>query len=269
MTEDTPHTAIEPQPAGFWRRGTANMIDGMIFFAILMVIYASLATWYEVESMSVSMYVSVTLMAFFAVSIAFYSTLFLSSRWQATPGKRLMQVYITDKNGKKISKTRAFVRYWAVGGLFFLLKLIIEVLFIGSFVTATPSWLSAQDQQRFHELNLKDLKNGKLTDEEERFVRKGEIPPAPSTMSVEEASLYNAIRQKSINREELTPEEKELRGVVVTSLYVTPAMIRLNTLTIISEILYGIILICTVAWSRSKRGLHDRICGTRAYKGRL
>ena len=40
-----------------------------------------------------------------------YSAFFESSKWQATPGKRLMGLIVTDLNGNRISFARAFCRY--------------------------------------------------------------------------------------------------------------------------------------------------------------
>lgn len=39
-----------------------------------------------------------------------YFTLFEASRWQATPGKRILKLYVTDLNGQRITYGRAAVR---------------------------------------------------------------------------------------------------------------------------------------------------------------
>ena len=42
--------------------------------------------------------------------ICIYYTLFEASPWQATPGKRMLRLYVTDLNGKRMSYGRALLR---------------------------------------------------------------------------------------------------------------------------------------------------------------
>ena len=49
----------------------------------------------------------------FAITISatwLYYTLFEASSWQATPGKRVMRLYVTDLNGQRITFARASLR---------------------------------------------------------------------------------------------------------------------------------------------------------------
>ena len=56
---------------------------------------------------------SVAVMIPFVVSWL-YCTLFDSSEWQATPGKAVIGLLVTDLRGKRISFARANVRFWGM-----------------------------------------------------------------------------------------------------------------------------------------------------------
>jgi uncharacterized RDD family membrane protein YckC len=49
----------------------------------------------------------------FAITIAvtwFYYTMFEASDWQATPGKRILKIYVADLNGQRVTFVRAAAR---------------------------------------------------------------------------------------------------------------------------------------------------------------
>ena len=96
--------------AFFSGRFVALMIDGIIFS----IIYAILKLFFGKE-MGSFIHIVLTWL---------YNALLLSSNWQATVGKRLMNIKITDMQGQRISFSRAILRYFASW-----LSLII--LFIG------------------------------------------------------------------------------------------------------------------------------------------
>ena len=51
-----------------------------------------------------------------------YYTFFEASSWQATPGKRILKIYVTDLNGQRITFQRALIRNLArqISGIFFI-----------------------------------------------------------------------------------------------------------------------------------------------------
>jgi uncharacterized RDD family membrane protein YckC len=127
---DDPQTsrdAVAPRPpkitiayAGFWLRAVAFLCD------LLILTIASFPILWKLIEQNVgpepsthdyfAFYTSGTRQA-----IAFqlllqlicwlYFAAFESSRWQATPGKRILGLYVTDLNGKRISFARATGRY--------------------------------------------------------------------------------------------------------------------------------------------------------------
>ena len=55
---------------------------------------------------------SLGMVVMFLCNIAYY-TAFNGSRWQATPGKRLLNIYIIRLNGRKLGQLQALERYLA------------------------------------------------------------------------------------------------------------------------------------------------------------
>ena len=101
--------------AGFWIRFWAAAVDGLIFLPLMLVNAGIAATGWN----SVSVYVVDLIISFLIGWL--YSALFESSGWQATPGKRLMGIHVTDLNGNRISFARATGRHFSkyISGLIF------------------------------------------------------------------------------------------------------------------------------------------------------
>jgi uncharacterized RDD family membrane protein YckC len=105
--------------AGFWRRLAAFLIDYVIQ-AIMMVIlaiaglfityWASLSSGGSFESAAATG--SVLLYVVFVPVLWIYHTLLESSRLQATIGKRLLGIIVTDMNNRRIGFGRANGRFW-------------------------------------------------------------------------------------------------------------------------------------------------------------
>ena|ERR1035438_4614104 len=58
------------------------------------------------------------LLAYIVATGPVYFTLFHSSPWQATLGKRILKIYVTGDDGERINKARSFARwltFWVVG----------------------------------------------------------------------------------------------------------------------------------------------------------
>jgi uncharacterized RDD family membrane protein YckC len=106
--------------AGFWLRAVAVLFDLLILTIITFPL-----VWRLLDENIGSQAVPHDYFAFYASgsrqAIAFqlllqlicwlYFAAFESSVWQATPGKRMLGLYVTDLNGKRISFARATGRY--------------------------------------------------------------------------------------------------------------------------------------------------------------
>jgi uncharacterized RDD family membrane protein YckC len=130
-------SALPPRPAfaGFWLRVSAGLIDCVILW-IVFVFFGTLLFRSAFEkmvppsppSLSNMPLPSPTLVAIFGVFVCLYFTAFEASGWQATPGKRILKLYVTDLNGKRITFGRALIRnlIWQISGL-----LLIGYILIG------------------------------------------------------------------------------------------------------------------------------------------
>ena len=122
--------------AGFWLRFVAYLIDNLLMSVGLGFIFIPLAIMTgaiaSIEAMATSRggqpdpaaimgFISLIL-TFAAISVLLswlYHAYFESSDWQATPGKRVMSIYVTDMNGQRLSFLHATGRFFAkiVSGL--------------------------------------------------------------------------------------------------------------------------------------------------------
>ncbi len=106
--------------SGFWRRFTASLMDGLI---LVMIIIASILVL-EVSNLNLNIPSSVIIVLGFVVF-----SLFESSVWQGTPGKKLLGLRVTDEAGNHIFFLRALSRN--------LLKILsVVTLGIGYFMIA-------------------------------------------------------------------------------------------------------------------------------------
>jgi uncharacterized RDD family membrane protein YckC len=122
---------LPPRPgfAGFWLRAVACCIDTIFIVALFLMGASFFPAYFEklfpptptsfTDIPQPPPIVFVILISLMCV----YYTLFESSVWQATPGKRILRLYVTDLNGQRITVGRAFVRNIA--------KQISGFLFIG------------------------------------------------------------------------------------------------------------------------------------------
>lgn len=129
--------------AGFWLRFVAALIDGIIisiptapiFFAVFLGSIRSLQD-IQRDPMSIWAVLGPKLILFVLVTLVgswLYWSLFESSTWQATPGKKILGLLVTDLNGVRITFGRASGRFFAgrgassipsLGGLYYLIDCI-------------------------------------------------------------------------------------------------------------------------------------------------
>jgi uncharacterized RDD family membrane protein YckC len=148
-------TASQPTPvrrvalAGFWARLLAFLIDTVIVFAIMSPILGDLfirnlgpgLTVQRIQSfLAGSSSQAFATQLLFEVARALYYTAFESSRWQASPGKRMLGLYVTDLRGQRLTLGRAAARAFG--------KLISESTFLIGFLMAAFT----QRKQALHDL---------------------------------------------------------------------------------------------------------------------
>jgi uncharacterized RDD family membrane protein YckC len=121
--------------AGFWLRAVAHLLDSLVLgFVVALAIFPPLVArgaiptdnpWFLYQNTSRQV-LAIWLLVFMASWLYFAS--FESSAWQATPGKKLLGLRVTDLAGSRVTFTRASWRY--------LGKLIFGTILLFGFVFA-------------------------------------------------------------------------------------------------------------------------------------
>jgi uncharacterized RDD family membrane protein YckC len=116
----------ERRSAGFWVRCGAGLVD-LLILAVPLAVFVSFTSValgvsnqfldlnpgmppYEVLQRLGPRLVLASLVFFVAMSWMYFA-IFESSRWRATPGKRLLGIYVVDEGGRPVSFWRASRRY--------------------------------------------------------------------------------------------------------------------------------------------------------------
>jgi uncharacterized RDD family membrane protein YckC len=117
--------------AGFWLRFVASLLDGLIIglptviFGLIILLTTGASTFLknfigqsgnsDPDSAIVFTFVATisTILVLLFVGSWLYFALFESSSWQATPGKRVLNLVVTDFFGNRISFGRATGRFFA------------------------------------------------------------------------------------------------------------------------------------------------------------
>jgi uncharacterized RDD family membrane protein YckC len=130
-----PQSAAPERPyAGFWFRALAQVIDQVLcsFLTIVVVMPLGFAVGASMGSNGLGSGAEAAgqLLGFVLGSLIgwLWFTLSESSSWQASPGKKLLGLKVTDGNGQRIGFGRANARYWA--------KLISLLMLMVGFVMA-------------------------------------------------------------------------------------------------------------------------------------
>ena len=126
-----------PRYAGFWRRFAAAFIDGIILWIVVRFVTFGLRDVFPIageeswvgEHFWRTFFISLATQVAISFAIGWiYCAGFESSPWQATPGKRLLRVALTDLAGKRLSFARATGRYIAeaLSSALFLIGYLVQ-----------------------------------------------------------------------------------------------------------------------------------------------
>lgn len=116
--------------AGFWIRTLAAIIDSMLLQLVTLVaavplLLIGLAASGDEDSALAAALIGV----FYLLSLVLnwlWFTLSESSKWQASPGKKILGLKVTDEQGARIGFGKANGRYWS--------KLLSGMLFLAGFL---------------------------------------------------------------------------------------------------------------------------------------
>ena len=127
---------LRPPFAGFWLRAAAYLIDTVL----ISLVGGLMASFYPnsflkfpdaaAASNPLTSLPQLTPVAF-AITITatwLYYSLFEASDWQATPGKRILKIYVTDMNGQRATFARVALRNFS--------KIISSLTFLVGYLMA-------------------------------------------------------------------------------------------------------------------------------------
>ncbi len=133
--------------AGFWLRLVAYLIDSvLVAIAVLFVVVLPLMQRAGIPIENAQVLLTGTSRQVFAINLAaavaqwLYWSVMESSAWQATLGKRMLGLRVTDLAGRRISLARASGRYFG--------KIISTLLLLFGFVMAGFT----QKKQALHDM---------------------------------------------------------------------------------------------------------------------
>ena len=107
-------TEIKKSYGGFWKRVIAYLIDAFIIaFPVTMIFGTVIPQTLMTENIQVtSVAVSMPQVIMFVASWVYFAGL-ESSAWQATVGKKMLGMKVTDTSGEQIDFIKATIRYFA------------------------------------------------------------------------------------------------------------------------------------------------------------
>jgi uncharacterized RDD family membrane protein YckC len=125
---------VRPAYAGFWLRAVAYLIDSAIVsFPLLLVGSFNPSKFIIFPDPNTTSRLAFPQLTPLAIALVIpivwlYYAIFEASPWQATPGKRVLRLYVTDLNGRPITFARATIRHFA--------KMISSLTFMGGYIIA-------------------------------------------------------------------------------------------------------------------------------------
>ena len=107
-------TEIKKSYGGFWKRVIAYLIDAFIIaFPVTMIFGTVIPEVLNTENVEVtSVAVSMPQVIMLVASWVYFAGL-ESSAWQATVGKKMLGMQVTDTSGERIDFIKATIRYFA------------------------------------------------------------------------------------------------------------------------------------------------------------
>jgi len=134
--------------AGFWWRALAFAVDLVIFCVLAgIVVLAPMAKHAGIPLDDPWVMTKMWNRQILAINLAIIMAMWLfwavmeSSPWQATPGKRILRICVTDLAGKRISLARASARFFAGRGISF-------IPFVGSIYYLTDCIMAGVTQRK-------------------------------------------------------------------------------------------------------------------------
>ena len=114
MERDSAGYRVPTTYAGFWLRGLASLVDTVLLlippFVVLLVLFWAAESADDLSDADTAIAIAQFVYPIFGYWL--YFAILESSTWQATIGKRLFNIRVTDLHGRQISFARATGRHF-------------------------------------------------------------------------------------------------------------------------------------------------------------
>lgn len=272
MAESDKQQANSVEYAGFWRRAVAYTLDGLIFIPVTIAIYFAClysvdqfigdGSWdvrsllYVNEINEVNVYgslVSSLVVACFMTAI--YGWFYSYSKWQATPGKRIMSAYVVGKKKhEKVSVKQGFFRTAIIA----LLGLIMALTQFGFDVTMLDSEGNQNKANELASVYLSELSE-ELEEQGLEFTE----------MYKWDDELFDKYKQEYDSLEaDIQYEFSEMLSDLQNESHLSKQN-KWKGLVIIILSFVMLVWYSFAAFTKQKTALHDIIAGTRVLKGKI
>jgi uncharacterized RDD family membrane protein YckC len=227
------------EPAGFWIRLGAFLIDFLILCFCDLLLETIRAHWAAESLLS-----------------ATYFTILVCSPWWATPGERLFGVYIARaEDGGRLGLRRSFARYLIASWPVILLAIIVTIY------PTSGTTLSDRERAQEEAANTKLHRHETLNaDEAAAISRRFTL-----RLSEQDRVRFDAAAAKLFAGQPLAPAEEKFYHDVQVSFWAGEAP---TTLVLSILVIYYLAIALTIGQTPEKSGLHDALCKTRALRGR-
>jgi len=143
--------------AGFWIRFAAQFIDGIIYFIVTSIPSFVVGIIAGIYGFDIKTPFLIVLTVVSVVLYWLYPSLFISSKYMATPGKIICGIKVTDMEGNRVSFSRATMRYLFkngigdIGNILGYIVPLLNVFFL--FTLASPLFIPFNEKkQAIHDM---------------------------------------------------------------------------------------------------------------------
>jgi uncharacterized RDD family membrane protein YckC len=126
--------------ASFMKRTGAVIIDFIFLYVLVSLSIALFCIFAKIPVLSTNVTSGIIILSTFLVISWFYFAITESSRNQASLGKRIFRIMVTDLQGDRISFNKATIRFWgkfAAITIYSIIRLILKKEFVHDIFTKT------------------------------------------------------------------------------------------------------------------------------------
>lgn len=247
------------QYSGFWRRAAASFLDAIIFavpsillnILLFKIINAAMGYGFLVNDFFYGRTPNEVNYAIYAISYPIWAYVlfrFFTSKWQATPGKRIMSIYVADKNGEKVTTRIA------------LKRIILPMLLVLSLIPITSQTLQKDDA---HYQFIYDTEQV-MPNFTQELINSDEVALVFIGKIEKDENLKELYMNEYMSLSDDNKKAMNAAGKVLIESAQNPAQL----IVILVWFVVFAIWYLLAAFTKQKTTIHDLIAGTRILKGK-